>query len=63
MPAFGLKNRVLCEFVGQNIFSGLDARGGYGYKDFFLKSTFFIYGDPKMGMGWWKRKNARREVR
>lgn len=31
-------------------------------KVFFLKSTFFIYGDLKMGMGWWKRNNARREV-
>lgn len=64
MPVFGLKlDRVWCEFVGQNIFSGLDARGGYGHKDFFfLKSTFFISGDPKIGMGWWKRRNARREL-
>lgn len=31
-------------------------------KIFFLKSTFFISGDPKMGMvGWWKRSNAIRE--
>lgn len=26
--------RVSCEFGGQNIFSGLDARGENGHKDF-----------------------------
>lgn len=43
MLVLGLKIRVWCEFVGQNIFSGLDARGGYGHKDFFSTIYFFYF--------------------
>lgn len=48
MPVLGLKIRVRCEFVDQNIFSGLDARGEYGHKDLFSKIYFFYFWGPKM---------------
>lgn len=59
MPVFGLKIRVWWEFDGQNIFSGLDARGGYGHKDFFSDNLLFYFWRPQDGYGLVEKKERK----